>query len=81
MPRGRDAETLRLAELHALRPDELVAIAERATEARLRVGTPRERISDGESVDQRTVDLHEQVERARGAGLPQRPAAPGAFDL
>jgi len=60
---------VRLAELGELRPDELAALGEGATEARLRVGTPRERISGGNresgvSVDAAAVALWDAVELA-----------------
>ena len=64
---GCAAETVRLAELGVLRPDELAALRERATEARLRIGTPRERISGGNrqsgvSVDAAAVELWAAVQ-------------------
>ena len=64
---GCAAETVRLAELGVLRPDELAALGERASEARLRVGTPRERISGGNrqsgvSVDAAAVELWAAVQ-------------------
>jgi hypothetical protein len=73
MPRGRDAETLRLAELGELRDDELAALQERANEARLRVDTGGERISafrtDFEQrPDRDAVALHARVEAALRAG-------------
>jgi len=44
---NRGAETVRLAELGELTDSELAALRERANEARLRIGTPREVLSDG----------------------------------
>jgi hypothetical protein len=71
-PADWDAETVQLAELGELTPDEVAAIAEKANEARLRIGTGRERLSgagrqptprrDGlVSVDQPAVALYEAV--------------------
>jgi hypothetical protein len=65
-PSGWDAEAVRLAELGLLEPDELAALRERANEARLRVGTPAERIAGGNrasgvSVDAAAVELWDRV--------------------
>jgi hypothetical protein len=66
-PQGEwDAEALRLAELGELRPDELAALHERANEAKTRIGTPSELLSDGKSLDRRRVGLYERVEEALG---------------
>jgi hypothetical protein len=46
-PSGWDAEAVRLAELGLLGRGELAALRERANEARLRMGTDKERISGG----------------------------------
>jgi hypothetical protein len=77
MPRSRwdgesvqdkHAETIRLAELGELRDDEIAAIAEKANEARLRVGTDSERVSGGwvgtpgaVLVDREDIELYEAV--------------------
>ena len=66
-PGSRDAEAVRLAELGLFEPGELAALRERANEARLRVGTPRERISGGNresgvSVDAAAVELWAAVQ-------------------
>jgi hypothetical protein len=61
MPLKGDEETLRLAELRELTAGELAALRERATEAKLRVGTDRERLADGRSVDARAVELWDAV--------------------
>jgi len=67
MPQGGwDAEAIRLAELGELRPDELAALHERANEAKTRIGTPGELLSDGKSLDRRRVELYERVEEALG---------------
>ncbi|MEK6273438.1 MAG: hypothetical protein AABM42_12480 [Actinomycetota bacterium] len=51
------------------------AIAERANEARMRVGTPAEHISGGAgSLDVRAVELHEAVKRALGSSGPKQPS-------
>jgi hypothetical protein len=50
---------VRLAQLGQVDVDELAALRERAHEAKLRVGTGRERLSDGVSLDARNVDFHE----------------------
>ena len=68
-PRERAAETIRLAELGELEADEVVALRERANEAKLRVGTAAERISAlGTELEQRpdrdAVELYEAVEAA-----------------
>jgi hypothetical protein len=65
-PSGWDAEAVRLAILGLLEPGELAALRERANEARLRVGTDRERISGGNresgvSVDAAAVEVWERV--------------------
>jgi hypothetical protein len=74
-PHDWAAEAVRLAELGELRDDELAALRERANEAKLRVGTPRERVSGGSlryggcavvSVDRRAVELFEAVRTAAG---------------
>ena len=69
-------ETVRLAELGELSSEEVAALRERGTEARLRVGTPAEQISGGNiidgkpsspstySLDQHTANLWERVEAA-----------------
>ena len=63
MPRGGcDKQTMRLAE--QLTPDELAALRERANEARLRIGTPAEVLSDGRSMDRGAVELFEAVRKA-----------------
>jgi hypothetical protein len=71
MPPGGDAQALRLAELGELTDAELAALRERATEARLRIDTGRERVSGGNlgspgavSLDRRAVELFERVEEA-----------------
>lgn len=73
MPDGREGEAVRLAELGELDDAELAALRERANEARLRIGTDRERVSGGSlktpgaySVDGREVELWEAVEAALG---------------
>lgn len=43
MPDGMDAETMRLAQLGELRPEEVVVLREHAVEAGLRIGTDSER--------------------------------------
>jgi hypothetical protein len=64
------AGTVRLAGLGLLERDELAALEERANEARMRVGTPRERMSGGAlggsgmSVDARAVELWHAVRAA-----------------
>ena len=63
MPHGQYAESVRLGELGELSADDLAALRERANEARLRIGTPRERLSNGVSVDARAVGLWEAVNR------------------
>jgi hypothetical protein len=69
-PRGYGADVVRLAEVGLLKPDEVAALEERANEARLRVGTPRERVSGGAlggsgvSVDARAVELWDAVRAA-----------------
>jgi hypothetical protein len=71
-PRPRGDQTVRLAELGELRDEELAKLRERANEARLRVGTPHERVSGGAlglspeaySVDAQAVELWERVEAA-----------------
>jgi hypothetical protein len=52
-----------LAEHGHLRDDEIAAIAERANEARMRVGTPAEHYGSGgvDRVDRRAVKLYEAV--------------------
>jgi hypothetical protein len=66
-PTDRAAETVRLAELGELTADEVAAVAEKATEARLRIGTPAERLSNGDSVDRPAVELYEAVLAAQRA--------------
>jgi hypothetical protein len=65
-PPNLEEKPIRLAELGLLRGDEVVAIAERAAEARLRIGTDAERHGSGgrDRPDRRAVALHEAVERA-----------------
>jgi hypothetical protein len=63
-PLDSAAETARLAELGALRDEELDGLARRAAEAQQRIGTDRERLADGDSLDARTVDLHERTREA-----------------
>ena len=70
-PVGWGAEAVRLAELGLLEAAELAAIRERANEASLRVGTPRELIAggnreSGKSIDAERVELGESVRRALG---------------
>ena len=60
------AETLRLAEVGELTDAELAALRERANEARLRVGTDRERLADSKSVDAPSIELWEQVRELMG---------------
>jgi len=72
MPSRADAQAVRLAELGLLTADEFAGLYERATEARMRVGTDRERISGGNresgvSLDAAAVELWEAVQHA-GAG-------------
>lgn len=59
-----DGETVRLAQLGELTAEELAVLREEALEARLRIGTDSELISNGTSLDQRAVQLAEAVERA-----------------
>ena len=69
-------ETIRLAELGLLSQDELAAIAESTSEAKLRVGTDRERKSGAPSdpdavgrpvsLDERAVALSEAVRGGEG---------------
>jgi len=73
-PPDKESEAVRLAELAVLTADEVAALAERANEARMGHGTPRERISDGDSVDLAAVELFEAVERALGPHGLRRPA-------
>jgi hypothetical protein len=66
-----DGETLRLAELGALRDEEFAALREAANEARPRIGTTSERISGGNretgvSLDVRAVELWDAVREACG---------------
>jgi hypothetical protein len=69
MPAGRDAERSGWSNW-VNRDDELAALRERTNEARLRIGTSRERVSGGAlgltpeafSVDARAVELLERVE-------------------
>jgi hypothetical protein len=63
-PRSRAGEVVRLAELGVLTPEELARLRERANEARLRIGTGRERISGDISVDAQAVELWERVSAA-----------------
>jgi hypothetical protein len=81
IPRDFAAEAVRLAELGLLRDDELAALRERATEARLRVGTAAERISAlGTHMEQRpdrdAVALYEAVAAAL-TGMSLERAASG----
>jgi hypothetical protein len=62
-PDGDDA-AIRLAELGLLRDDEIAAIAERANEARPRIGTTAEHYGPDYRPDRRAVELHEAVKRA-----------------
>jgi hypothetical protein len=65
-PDGDDA-AIRLAELGLLRDDEIARIAERANEARPRIGTTAEHSDGGDfRPDVRAVELHEAVKRALG---------------
>lgn len=68
-PRPRAAETIRLAELGELTNSEIAAIAERAQEAELRVGTKAEHVSaPGTEMechpDRETAELYEAVTAA-----------------
>jgi hypothetical protein len=56
-----------MAERGHLREDELAAIQEAATEAKLRIGTGAEHVGSGgvDRVDQRAVKLWEAVKQAR----------------
>jgi hypothetical protein len=70
---GVGDETVRLAELGELTAEQLAALREGATEAKLRVGTAEERISGGGrntpgavSMDAQDVELWERVEAALG---------------
>ena len=72
-----DGETLRLAELGLLEADELAAPAERAHEASLRVGTPRDQISGGDretgvSMDAAVVTLSDAVRERTDPRPPRR---------
>lgn len=60
-----DQEAIRLAELGLLRDDEIATIAERANEARMRVGTAAEHRGPNCHPDRDAVELHEAVKRAR----------------
>jgi hypothetical protein len=64
-PDGDDA-AIRLAELGLLRDDEIAAIAERANEARMRIGTAAEHHGPNYWPDRDAVELHEAVKRALG---------------
>jgi hypothetical protein len=69
---GKHAETIRLAELGELSDEEVAAIAEKANEARLRVGTDSEHISGGPyggSMDSEAVELYEAVKEAIKRGV------------
>ena len=57
----RHASIVRLAELGLLTPDELAIFAERANEARIRIGTPRERFSHTTPVDELDVELYAAI--------------------
>ncbi len=59
-------EPVRLAELGLLGDDEIAAIAERATEARMRVDTPAEHYGPDCHPDRDVVELHEAVKKALG---------------
>jgi hypothetical protein len=61
-PARSGQEAIRLAELGLLRDDELAAIAERANEARVRIGTTAEHYG----ADRRAIELHEAVKKAFG---------------
>jgi hypothetical protein len=66
---GPEVETVRLAERGAITDEELAALREQANEAKLRIGTPAERISGGNSetgisVDRQCVELFQRVEAA-----------------
>ena len=63
-PPEDDAEPIRLAELGLLRDDEIAAIAERANEARPRIGTTAEHYGPDCHPDRDAVELHEAVKRA-----------------
>ena len=72
---NKGGETIRLAELGELTPEELAALEEDANVARPRIGTDAEHISGGwrttpgaYSVDQQDVDLWEAVR----AALPRK---------
>jgi len=76
------AEAVRLAELGELDPDERAAIAEKANEARMRLGTPREqhngRPGEGGDADGRALG-RDQGGRLMGQRTPLPPGqkAPG----
>jgi hypothetical protein len=59
-----DHAAIRLAELGLLRDDEIAAIAERANEARPRIGTTAEHYGPNFRPDVRAVELHEAVREA-----------------
>lgn len=58
----QDHEPIRLAELGLLRDEEIAAIAERANEARARIGSTAEHVT----ADVEVVKLYEAVKRALG---------------
>jgi hypothetical protein len=62
-PDGDDA-AIRLAELGLLRDDEIAAIAERANEARARIGTAAEHYGPNYRPDHDAVELHEAAREA-----------------
>jgi hypothetical protein len=63
-----DDTTIRLAELGLLREDELVRIAERANEAKMRIGTDAEHYGpDNYRPDRDAVELHERVTKTLAA--------------
>jgi hypothetical protein len=65
-PPDGDGAAIRLAELGLLGDDEIAAIAERANEARMRIGTPAEHYGESYWPDREAVKLHEAVKRALG---------------
>jgi hypothetical protein len=56
---------LRLTELGELTDSEYAAIAEKANEAKLRIGTGHEHLSDGISTDKQAVETLEAVDKVR----------------
>ena len=63
-PPQDDRQPIRLAELGLLRDDEVAAIAERANEARPRIGTTAEHYGPNCWPDRDAVELHEAVTAA-----------------